>query len=401
MKLTQIVNEANVAAKLKDPKTIKRLTIAMRHDNTLPRSAVAKLGPRPSNDDIVQLWSNLLDQSLSRTNYGDVSADGKFDEWLTKLYINGIVDFEDINGEGGDALGAWKALSTRGRLAEPHQDFNKFQSLRKIQQIVQSREYRSDLERIKNAEEIEKHKREKKETTLIDDDRFLVTLPYNYGACYTFNNSAGFQASFCTGSSSGLRWFNRYAPEGPIISILDKENADDVNGKWQMHAPTGQMNNGDQSITYSRGDEKFSELFPGLMKRITAAMKEKAQEINQESQEITRGGYDVDASIAEIKNRLPQSYNATPKGEEPEAPADEPQQQEPEREPEPQPEPEPEAPAAAEPEEEPAQQTFLVTQVATGRQARIPAIDMNDVQRMVLQRYPNTTVDDYTWELAD
>lgn len=392
MKLTQIVNEANVAAKLKDPKTIKRLTIAMRHDNTLPRSAVAKLGPKPSDTEIVQLWSDLLDQSLSRTNYGDVSADGKFDEWLTRMYINGAVDFEDINGEGGDALGAWKALSTRGRLSEPHQDFNKFKSLRQIQQIVQSREYRGDLERIKNAEEIEKHKREKKESTLIDDERFLVTLPYNYGACYTFNNSAGFQASFCTGSSSGLRWFQRYAPEGPIVSILDKENMDDENGKWQMHAPTGQMNNGNQSLSYARGDEKFAELYPGLMKRIVAAMKEKAQEINQNSQEITRGGYDVDEAIAEIKRRLPNSYNASE-----EQPEEEPQQEpeapaaEPEREPEPQ-QQEPEAPA---------QQTFLVTQLATGRQARIPARDLNHVQELVLQRYPDSTIDDYSWEVAD
>ena len=384
MKLTQIINEANVAAKLKDPKTVKRLTIAMRHDNTLPKSAVAKLGPRPSDVEIVQLWSDLLDQSLSRTNYGDVSADGKFDEWLTKLYINGVVDFEDINGEAGDALGAWKALSTRGRLSEPHQDFNKFKSLRQIQQIVQSREYRGELERIKNSEEIEKHKREKKETTLIDNDRFLVTLPYNYGACYTFNNSAGFQASFCTGSSSGLRWFNRYAPEGPIISIFDKANADDVNGKWQMHAPTGQMNNGDQSLSYSRGDEKFGELFPGLMKQIVAAMKEKSEEINKNSQEVATGGYNVDAAITEIKTRLPHSFNA---GED-----------EPEPEPEVQPEPEPAAPEEPEQAEE---QTFVVTQIASGRAARISARDLNAVQAMVLQRYPDSTIDDYTWAVAD
>lgn len=390
MKLKHIITEANIAAKLKDPKTIKRLTIAMRHDNTLPRTAVAKLGPKPTDADIVQLWSDLLDQSLSRTDYGDISADGKFDEWLTRLYINGVLDFEDINGEGGDTLGAWKALSIRDRLAEPHQDFNKFKSLRQIQQIIQRREYRDDLERIKNAEEIEKHKREKKETILIDNDRFTVSLPYNYGACYTFNNSAGFPAKFCTGSSSGLRWFNRYAPEGPIVSILDKENADDVNGKWQMHAPTGQMNNGDQSLSYTRGDEKFAELFPRLLKEIVAAMKEKADEINKASQEITPGGYDVDEAIAEIKRKLPHSYNASEEQPEPEAQPEEPAADEPEAQ--------PEEPAAAEPQ---AQQTFLVTQLATGRTARIPARDLADVQRMVLQRYPDSTVDDYTWEAAD
>jgi hypothetical protein len=38
MKLRQLF-EANVAAKIKDPKVIKQISIAMRHDGTLPRSA--------------------------------------------------------------------------------------------------------------------------------------------------------------------------------------------------------------------------------------------------------------------------------------------------------------------------------------------------------------------------
>jgi len=191
MKLDQVILEANVAAKLKDPKTVKMLTIAMRHDGTLPKDKVAKLGTKPTDDQVVQLWSELLDGSLRATDYGDLSQDGKFDEWLTRMYINGVADYEDINGEGGDALGAWKALSIRGKLKEKDQDFNKFKNLRQIQAIIQSREYRDELRKIKDAEVIEKHKREKKETTLIDDDRFLVTIPYNYGACYNFNNCAG------------------------------------------------------------------------------------------------------------------------------------------------------------------------------------------------------------------
>jgi hypothetical protein len=229
MKLNQIVLEANVAAKLKDPKTIKMLSIAMRHDGTLPKARVAALGPRPTDDEILKLWSELLDASMQTTDYGDISQDGKFDEWLTRMYINGVADYEDINGEGGDALGAWKALSVRGKLKEPHQDFNKFKNLRQIQAIIQNRDYRNELNKIKDAEVIEKHKREKKETTLIDNERFLITLPYNYGACYNFNNAHGYNASFCTGSSSGERWFKRYAPDGPIISIFDKQNQEDEN----------------------------------------------------------------------------------------------------------------------------------------------------------------------------
>ena len=372
MKLNQIVLEANVAAKLKDPKMVKMLSIAMRHDGTLPKDRVAKLGPKPSDEEIVKLWSDLLDNSLSSTDYGNISTDGKFDEWLTRMYINGVADFEDINGEGGDALGAWKALSIRGKLAEKDQDFNKFKNLRQIQQIVQGRDYRDELRRIKDAEVIEKHKREKKETTLIDDERFLITLPYNYGACYNFNNSHGFNASFCTGSSSGQRWFERYSPEGPIISIFDKQNQDDENGKWQMHAPTGQMNNGNQSVSYSSGDKKFAELYPGLMKEIIAAVKSNAEEIKTNSVDIVRGGYDVNAAIAEIKSKLPASYAS--EKEEPEA--------------------EPEDDANDGPG------VYVVTQTASGKTARIQGENRQDIIAKLTARYPDSTEADYTIEKA-
>ncbi len=358
--------EANVAAKIKDPKTVKMLSIAMRHDNTLPPQSVAKLGPKPTEEDILKLWSEVLDASLRSTDYGDISADGKFDDWLTRLYINGVVDYEDINGEGGDALGAWKALSIRGKLKEPHQDFNKFKNLRQIQTIVRDRAYQDELRRIKDAEVIEKHKREKKELTLIDDDRFLVTVPFNYGACYTFNNEMGYQASFCTGSSSGLTWFNRYADDGPIISIIDKANSDDVNGKWQMHAPTNQLNNGNQSV---RSDEKFAELFPGLMTKIIAAIQSNSTEIKKSSVDLVPGGYDIEQAVADIKKRFPLSVAS----KEPEAQAPE--------------------------EQEDGEGTYLVTHTPSGRTARIPAQNREDAQQQLLNRHPNVNLDDFTFQL--
>ena len=362
------ITEANVAAKIKDPKTIKMLGLAVRHDDSIPRQKIAKLGPRPSDEDILELWSELLDSSLSNTDYGDISRDGKFDQWLTRLYINGHVDYEDVNGEGGDALGAWKALSIRNKLKPEDQDFNRFKSLRQIQKIVRRPEYRDELSRIKDAEVIEKHKREKKETTLIDDGRFLVTLPYNYGACYTFNNAAGFNASFCTGSSQGLRWFQRYAPDGPVISVFDKENADERNGKWQMHAPTGQMNNGDQTITGARGDQKFSELFPGLLKKIIAAMKSKSGEIQQNSTELHDGGYDVDQAISDIKQTFSRSYASE--------------------------EPEPETDDETDAGDEGEMREFTVTLRSTGQSATITGSSPQDVIDRLLDRHPNINPDD-------
>ena len=368
MKLAKIIEsqiaEANVAAKIKDPKTIKMIGIAMRHDSTLPKHAVAKLGPKPDDQAILQLWSDMLDSSLRSTKYGDLSADGKFDDWLTRLYMNGQVDFEDVNGEGGDALGAWKALSIRSKLKPEHQDFNRFKTLRQIQAIIQDKQYRDELRRIQDAEEIERHKRDRQEVTLIDDERFLVVVPLNFGSCYTFNNAHGFNASFCTGSSSGLRWFNNYADDGPIVSIFDKANADDVNGKWQMHAPSNQLNNGNQTI---RSDEKFAELFPGLMSRIIDGIKAKGEEIKKGSVNIVSGGYDIDRAVADIQKRFPLSVAS--KAAEPEAP-------------------EGEGPG-----------TYIVTHTPSGRAARIPADSKADAQQKLLARHPDVNMDDFTFEL--
>lgn len=77
-----------------------------------------------------------------------------------------------------------------------------------------------------------------------------------------------------------------------------------------MHAPTRQMNNGDQTIVRTQGDMTFAELFPGLLKRIIAAIQSKSEEIQQNSTELTPGGYDVDKATQELKHVFPYSYNS-------------------------------------------------------------------------------------------
>ena len=364
MNIIDLVTEANVAAKINDPKTIKMLSIAMRHDGTLPKAAVARLGVKPDEKSILELWSTLLDKSLSNTKYGNISTDGKFDEWLTRMYINGIADYEDINGEGGDALGAWKALSIRGMLKPQHQNLTAFKSLKHIQAIINDRHYRDVLRKIQDQETVEKHKREKKEITIVNNERFLVVVPMNYGSCYTFNNAHGFQASFCTGSSSGLTWFKRYADDGPVISVFDKQNQDDVNGKWQIHAPTNQINNGNQTV---RRDSTFAELFPGLMKEICHGLEKHAQEIHTASQEIVRGGYDIQKAVHDLKTKFPLSYHSGEEEEKPEQTNDGPG-------------------------------NYLVTQTASGRTANIQAQSLEDAQRQLLARHPGLDLTQFTFQ---
>ena len=351
---------------------------------------IAKLGPKPNDMDVINAWSELLDNSLRVNNYGDLSADGKFDEWLTRLYINGIADYEDINGEGGDALGAWKALSTRGKLRPEDQDFNKFKSIKQLQRIRNDIKYREELTRIKDQEHVEKMKREAKSVTILDNNRFNVIVPLNYGSCYSRDKAGGYVPTFCTSSSQGLRWFNNYAPDGIIVNVVDKENLDEVDGKWQFHAATNQIVRGDQERRHdvSYNDGRFAELFPGLMKEIVAGLQSSAEEIKNGSKELTPGGYDVAKEIDLIKSKYPKALASSEKEPEPE---EEPPQDEPEAE-QPQNEPEPEA---EDPDTTPG--TWLVTQSASGNTARIPGESLTDIHGKLLRKYPDSTIDDYTY----
>ena len=304
--------EANAAEKiLKDPRTAKLIALAIKHDHTIPGPALAKLGPKPKDEDLVKMWSDLIDRTLANTNHGDLSRDGKFDAWLTKLYMNHAADYEDINGEAGDALGSWKALSVRGLLDPADQDFNRFSSITQLQKVVRKDKYREALRKIADAEKIANMKKDAKQIVLIDNDRYYVIVPLNYGSCYVFNNAEGTQGQFCTGSSSGLQWFQRYSSEGPIVSIIDKKNMNNKNGKWQMHTSTRQLKNATQD--YNVGEGQFAELFPGLMREIADKMSEHSEELKRASADmhIARGGWNIPDEIERIKRMYPTAYNST------------------------------------------------------------------------------------------
>lgn len=377
MKLTQLLNEANPGAKvLKDPRSTKMLAIAMRHDNTLPIHVIAALGPRPSDQELVKTWSNLIDKTLRENNYGDLCADGRFDDWLTRLYINGLANYEDINGEAGDALGIWFALNRRGLLKPRDQDFNRFKNIQQLTRLRTDRDYRRELEKIRDAERLEKMKRTKSDTVIVDNDRYYVVVPFNFGACYTFGHSGGFVPNFCTNSSTGLNWFQRYAPEGMIVSIIDKQNIDNPDGKWQFHAATKQLVNGIQDHRYdvSFNDARFASLFPGLMRMIVQGIQLKSEEIRKKSVELRRpAGYDIDKEILNIKSMYPRSYAS-------QLPEDA----------------ELEQAAGLQP-----MRTWRVTRTSDGQSALLPGRTIQDVQQEMLARNPHLNLSLFDISLVD
>ena len=319
--------EADITDRIaRDPQRSKMLNIAWKHDKSLPHDVVARLGPKPDERALAKAWSDMLERVLERTNYGDLSRDMKYADWLTKLYTSGAADWEDISGEGGDALGAWHALSTRSLLKPQDQDLNKFKTLGNLyNRIRRQGSYDAELTRIKNATEIAKMKKDARDVVLVDDGKYWAAIPMNYGACYVFNNS-GHISNFCTGGSSGANWFKNYAPNGPIVTVVDKANINDENGKWQFHAPTSQIVNSVQDRRYDRewNDTQFATRFPGLMRKIVNSMLSHKAEIEAMSKETLGKPYNVNQAIEQIKEKFPKSFASKAK-DEPEADEQEPQ----------------------------------------------------------------------------
>jgi hypothetical protein len=315
MNLEQFLTEANIAEKiLSNPNLVKQLTIAFRHDHTIPFNVLAKLGPNPDNTAIVKTWAELIDNALTNSNFGNLARSGKFENYLLRQYISGLADFEKINGEAIDALGQWLALKNRSALQPIHQDFNKF-TINQVIQITRLPVYRSIIEKLRNEARIKTLKKTRNELVLIDNDRYYVIVPLNYGSCYIFNNEIGINATFCTGSSNGEYYFNNlYAPQGPMISVLDKKNPNEINGKWQIHAPSNQIKN----ATQSRGSDAstFGHIFPGLMQDIVQALLMHKDELKNKSKHIQTPngqGYDADEVAEMLRQKFPQAF--TPKNE--------------------------------------------------------------------------------------
>jgi hypothetical protein len=302
----------NTPPAAKDP--YKQFAIRLLHDDTFPHFELVKLGHVNFNNPvdtkkIYESWLQQVNKVLSNSDYMNITTQPEYKAvvaWLTDRYTRGLDNFEHISGEGPQAIGAWISLgnqpvSVRG--ANYPKDIFSFRNIKEMQEdTIEDPRFSSILERLKNDEAIEKAKRDSQQIVLIDNKNFFVTIPLNYGACYVFNNDVGIQANYCTGGSSGLSWFNRYAKDGIIIMVLNKNNPYDVNGKWQLHAETNQIVNAMQQNRYDTAgnDLKFSRFFPGLLREIIS-------EIHVHSEELRKYGYDPVEEISKLGNVFPKS----------------------------------------------------------------------------------------------
>ena len=309
--MTELLESQFLDRLLSDKQKLKQLSIAWRHDPTLDVDIVAQLGPKLTDDQIAHQWSAMLDRRLNQLGEPELLSDSKYKDWLTKLYITGVHHSEQLFSHL-DELEGWYLLSVRNMLKPQHSDLNRFRSADILQRIIDG-EYQQAIDSIKRERELEKLKKDIREIVLIDDDKFKVSIPLNYAACYRFNYT-GHNSQFCTGASSGRHYFVNYSDDGPIVTVIDKKNVNKADGKWQLHAATSQIANSPQSITGASADRNFAQRYPGLLKQILAAMQARSDEIKTASIPLVgnSSGYDMPKVIKSFAKQFPNSFKSEP-----------------------------------------------------------------------------------------
>lgn len=301
MIVKEILTES-LATKVTDPKTKKLLPIALMHDATLPFNLLSMVGKRPTEEQALNFLEQIITKSVNNSEYGDPEIINKYGPWLVRQYSNGVLNYEDINGEI-DTLGKFYALSRRGWLKPEHNDLNRFPNLTKLSMVL-SANYAPMLRKIADEEKLQRMKKTAKAFTIIDDDNYLAQIPLSYGACYLFNNAMGVPASYCTGSSS-THWFDSYAKDGIILQVFNKKKPNLDTSKYQIHAPSNQIKSASQSGSNS-GDSKFAKNFPGLLPKILEELSLKATEFKRVAAEVGFN-YNVKSQIDKIAKLMPKS----------------------------------------------------------------------------------------------
>lgn len=301
--------EQQILSNPKSKDILRNLDLMIKYDTTIPTKLFIEIGSKPTPEHVLQVWIKYISEAIKNAFYNNYNEGLKYLPYLFKYYNNGAINYEDLTGEVVDNIRKWWLIKNTRQLNPKHQDLNSLTpSL--LQKILNNDTYRNILRKLENAEVLEKAKRNSKEFVLLDNEKYHVAIPMNYGACYVFNNAAGIQANFCTGGSSGMTWFDRYAPKGPLIMVTDKKNINDADGKWQIHANTKQILNAEQDRRWDHvgNSQKFAKLFPGLMTEIQNAMLEKKDDIKAYSKAILNNAYDVDTEAENLTKTFPAAF---------------------------------------------------------------------------------------------
>jgi hypothetical protein len=326
MRYSQIVESSNI-----DPVAAKKLALRVWGDGTFPAHKLTPIVAKFRNsgqkaefsnkefvDDIANSFFSELEHEIDISNtWLELKLQPEYKtivRWIADKYIKGFFNFEDATGQGISVLDRWLVVKNQLTDIRPPAgtptfptNLDRVPNLKLLNNYLRIDFYSKLFNQVQQKYILKRAQQQAKEIVLIQTPDIKVAIPLNYGSCYLFNNEVGYNASYCTGSSTGLSWFDRYKKQGLILQITDIKNIDREDGKWQIHAPTYQVKNGSQTYLHINKDgtrissfKYFKELFPVLLREILKALTAKREEIEPILKEYYFEDISVNDEIAKL-----------------------------------------------------------------------------------------------------
>lgn len=163
------------------------------------------------------------DYILQKLESRDPTTQKSYTEWLTRIYTNTNVKFEDLNRN--DLLRKYD-LAKRKHLIKPQdKDINKFKSWTQFEDTILN----YDLSSLEQEKIINKGKSE----IVYEDNTIRIIHPYDEkAACYY-----GRGTRWCTAATEGANAFAGYNNDGELLILIPKQ-PQYTHEKYQIHVNT-------------------------------------------------------------------------------------------------------------------------------------------------------------------
>lgn len=181
---------------------------------------------KTSDQELAQWFLENLDK-IEREGYeGTVySRDGVNSEWITRRYIAGSQNWEDITGVMNMNLRDWYLLKNRNMLDDNHKDLFKFNSVRDVGYYMTTH-YKARLEKLRDAAKNAARNKMAKSVKLVDNDDYRIYTTLNRAAGCLL----GLGTQWCTANSNYGSHFHTYTSRAMLFQLFPYAKNKDANG---------------------------------------------------------------------------------------------------------------------------------------------------------------------------
>jgi hypothetical protein len=261
----------------------------MTHPAKFP-AGFARQAKKMSDQDLAKWFLDELDKIEARGYEGYIySRDGVNNEWITRRYIAGSHNWEDIEGTANMNLAKWYYLKNRNLLDVNHQDLWKFNSIRDIGSYMTKHYQEALLDYHKNLLS-GMFKKGARAIKLIDNEDYRIFMILNRSAACSY----GLGTNWCTANTESRTNYDYYSgasnPAGPhVLYQLYPKEPEQVNkerfGRVFTGAERYQFDAGSYSFMDIADDsirgEIIQEKFPHLYYDMVTALRGKQAQLQE------------------------------------------------------------------------------------------------------------------------